>query len=97
VAPSAFVPPPKVTSSVVRLTPRPVPLACQSIALQRVTEAAFGQRRKMLRQSLKTLGVDAGALLSEAGIEPTARAEEIPVEGFVALANIFSGQAKTPV
>ncbi|MGB6272674.1 MAG: 16S rRNA (adenine(1518)-N(6)/adenine(1519)-N(6))-dimethyltransferase RsmA [Pseudolabrys sp.] len=97
VAPSAFVPPPKVTSSVVRLTPRPVPLACQSIALQRVTEAAFGQRRKMLRQSLKTLGVDAGALLSEAGIEPTARAEEIPVEGFVALANIFSGQANTPV
>jgi 16S rRNA (adenine1518-N6/adenine1519-N6)-dimethyltransferase len=97
VAPSAFVPPPKVTSSVVRLTPRPVPLACQSIALQRVTEAAFGQRRKMLRQSLKTLGVDAGALLSEAGIEPTARAEEIPVEGFVALANIFNGQAKTSV
>ena len=97
VAPSAFVPPPKVTSSVIRLTPRPVPLACQSIALQRVTEAAFGQRRKMLRQSLKTLGVDAGALLSEADIEPTARAEEIPVEGFVALANIFSGQAKTPV
>jgi len=97
VAPSAFVPPPKVTSSVVRLTPRPVPLPCQSIALQRVTEAAFGQRRKMLRQSLKTLGVDAGALLSEAGIEPTARAEEISVEGFVALANIFSGQAKTPV
>jgi 16S rRNA (adenine1518-N6/adenine1519-N6)-dimethyltransferase len=97
VAPSAFVPPPKVTSSVVRLTPRPVPLACQSIALQRVTEAAFGQRRKMLRQSLKTLGVDAGTLLSEAGIEPTARAEEIPVEGFVALANIFNGQAKTPV
>ena len=97
VAPSAFVPPPKVTSSVVRLTPRPVPLACQSIALQRVTEAAFGQRRKMLRQSLKTLGVDAGTLLSEAGIEPTARAEEIPVEGFVALANIFSGQAKAPV
>jgi 16S rRNA (adenine1518-N6/adenine1519-N6)-dimethyltransferase len=97
VAPSAFVPPPKVTSSVVRLTPRPVPLACQSIALQRVTEAAFGQRRKMLRQSLKTLGVDAGTLLSEADIEPTARAEEIPVEGFVALANIFSGQAKTPV
>jgi 16S rRNA (adenine1518-N6/adenine1519-N6)-dimethyltransferase len=97
VAPSAFVPPPKVTSSVVRLTPRPVPLACQSIALQRVTEAAFGQRRKMLRQSLKTLGIDAGALLSEAGIEPTARAEEIPVEGFVALANIFSGQAKSAV
>ncbi len=82
VAPSAFVPPPKVTSSVVRLTPRPVPLACDSAALQRVTEAAFGQRRKMLRQSLKTLGVDTAALLAEAGIEPTARAEEIPVDGF---------------
>jgi len=94
VARSAFVPPPKVTSSVVRLTPRRVPLACESALLQRVTEAAFGQRRKMLRQSLKTLGVDAAALLSEAGIEPTARAEEIPVEGFVALANIFAGQAK---
>jgi 16S rRNA (adenine1518-N6/adenine1519-N6)-dimethyltransferase len=97
VARSAFVPPPKVTSSVVRLVPRPVPLACQSAALQRVTEAAFGQRRKMLRQSLKTLGLDAGALLAGAGIEPTARAEEIPVEGFVALANIFSGQTRTPV
>lgn len=92
VAPSAFVPPPKVTSSVVRLTPRPVPLACDPLALQRVTEAAFGQRRKMLRQSLKTLGVDAAALLTQAGIEPTARAEQIPVEGFVALANVFSGQ-----
>ncbi len=86
VAPSAFVPPPNVTSSVVRLIPRPVPLACDSKTLQRVTEAAFGQRRKMLRQSLKSLGVDAIALLTQASIEPTARAEEIPVEGFVALA-----------
>ena len=94
VAPSAFVPPPKVTSSVVRLTPRPVPLACDSAALQRVTEAAFGQRRKMLRQSLKTLGVDAAALLDGAGIEPTARAEEIPVDGFVALARVFAGREK---
>ena len=97
VAPSAFVPPPKVTSSVVRLVPRAAPLACDSVTLQRVTEAAFGQRRKMLRQSLKTLGVDAAALLAAAGIEPTARAEEIPVEGFVALARIFSGQAKSGV
>lgn len=97
VARSAFVPPPKVTSSVVRLTPRPVPLTCDAQALQRVTEAAFGQRRKMLRQSLKTLGMDAGVLLAEAGIEPTARAEEIPIEGFVALANIFAGQTKTRV
>lgn len=97
VARSAFVPPPKVTSSVVRLTPRQVPLVCDSAALQRVTEAAFGQRRKMLRQSLKTLGVDAAALLADAGIEPTARAEEIPFDGFVTLANVFSGQAKSRV
>ena len=97
VAPSAFVPPPKVTSSVVRLIPRAAPMACDSQTLQRVTEAAFGQRRKMLRQSLKMLGVDALALLAAAGIEPTARAEEIPVEGFVTLARIFSGQAKCPV
>ena len=90
VAPSAFVPPPKVTSSVVRLVPRPAPLACDVKALQRVTEAAFGQRRKMLRQSLKSLGVDAGTLLETAGIEPTQRAEEIPVAGFVRLANAFA-------
>jgi 16S rRNA (adenine1518-N6/adenine1519-N6)-dimethyltransferase len=62
-----------------------------------VTEAAFGQRRKMLRQSLKTLGVDTAALLAAAAIEPTARAEEIPVEGFVALANVFSEQVKVSV
>ena len=90
VAPSAFVPPPKVTSSVVRFIPHEAPLPCDAGALQKVTEAGFGQRRKMLRQSLKTLGVDAGALLAEAGIEPTARAEDIPVEGFVALARAFA-------
>jgi len=89
VAPSAFVPPPKVTSSIVRLVPRAQPLSCDAGALQKVTEAAFGQRRKMLRQSLKSLGVDVGALLAKAGIEPTARAEEIPVEGFVALTRAF--------
>jgi 16S rRNA (adenine1518-N6/adenine1519-N6)-dimethyltransferase len=90
VARTAFVPPPKVTSSVVQLVPRREPLACDATALQRVTEAAFGQRRKMLRQSLKSLGVDADALLEAAGIEPTARAEEIPVEGFVKLARAYS-------
>jgi len=89
VAPSAFVPRPKVTSAVVRLIPRAAPLPCDAHALQRVTEAAFGQRRKMLRQSLKTLGRDPLTLLEAAGIAPTARAEEIPVEGFVALANLF--------
>lgn len=90
VAPSAFVPPPKVTSSVVRLTLRPEPLACDALALQKVTEAAFGQRRKMLRQSLKALGMDTAALLESAGIEPTARAEEIPIEGFVTLARLYA-------
>jgi 16S rRNA (adenine1518-N6/adenine1519-N6)-dimethyltransferase len=90
VAPSAFVPPPKVTSSVVRLTPRPEPLACDSRMLQRVTEAAFGQRRKMLRQSLKSLGRDPLALLAAAGLEPTARAEEIAVGGFVDLARALT-------
>jgi 16S rRNA (adenine1518-N6/adenine1519-N6)-dimethyltransferase len=89
IAPSAFVPPPKVTSSVVRLVPRAAPLACDRIALERVTAAAFGQRRKMLRQSLKSLGVDAGALLDAVGIPQTERAEQIPLDGFVALANAY--------
>jgi 16S rRNA (adenine1518-N6/adenine1519-N6)-dimethyltransferase len=89
VAPTAFVPPPKVTSSLVRLIPRAKPLTCDAGVLQKVTEAAFGQRRKMLRKSLKSLGVDTAALLASAGIEPTARAEEIAVEGFVKLANAF--------
>jgi 16S rRNA (adenine1518-N6/adenine1519-N6)-dimethyltransferase len=86
ISPSAFVPPPRVLSSLVRLMPRAQPLACNRQALERVTQAAFGQRRKMLRQSLKSLTRDPLALLDAAGIEPTARAEEIPVEGFVALA-----------
>jgi 16S rRNA (adenine1518-N6/adenine1519-N6)-dimethyltransferase len=86
IAPSAFVPPPNVTSSVVQLIPRATPLACERRALERVTEAAFGQRRKMLRQSLKSLGIDPLRLLGAAGIAETARAEDIPVEGFVALA-----------
>jgi 16S rRNA (adenine1518-N6/adenine1519-N6)-dimethyltransferase len=89
IAPSAFVPPPKVISSLVSLVPRASPLACERSALERVTEAAFGQRRKMLRQSLKSLGRDPLALLAQAGIVPTARAEEIPVAGFVALARAF--------
>jgi 16S rRNA (adenine1518-N6/adenine1519-N6)-dimethyltransferase len=92
VAPSAFVPPPKVTSSVVRLVPRPAPLPCDRRTLERVTEAAFGQRRKMLRQSLRSLGTDPLRLLAAAGLDPTARAEEIPVEGFVALANALAAE-----
>jgi 16S rRNA (adenine1518-N6/adenine1519-N6)-dimethyltransferase len=90
IAPRAFVPPPKVTSSLVELVPRGAPLACDRAALERITQAAFGQRRKMLRQSLRSLGVYAAALLAAAGIEPTARAEHIPVEGFVALARVFA-------
>jgi 16S rRNA (adenine1518-N6/adenine1519-N6)-dimethyltransferase len=86
VHPSAFVPPPKVTSSLVELVPRADPLPCELTLLERVTAAAFGQRRKMLRQSLKTLGADPLVHLYTAGIEPTARAEDISVEGFVALA-----------
>jgi len=90
VAPSAFVPPPKVTSSVVRLVPRAMPIPCDAGLLQRVTEAAFGQRRKMLRQSLKSLGVDPLPLLEAAGIAPTERAENVSIEGFAALARAFA-------
>jgi len=85
--PRAFVPAPKVTSSVVLLTPRPAPLApAEKPALERVTAAAFGQRRKMLRSSLKTLGVAVEPLLAAARIVPTARAEELSVAEFCALA-----------
>ena len=90
VAPSAFVPPPKVTSSVVHLRPRKAPLPCRIADLERVTRAAFGQRRKMLRQSLKAATADPAGLLAAAGLPETARAEEIPVEGFVALARALA-------
>jgi 16S rRNA (adenine1518-N6/adenine1519-N6)-dimethyltransferase len=85
VPPQAFVPPPKVTSSVVHLEPIENPLACAAPALEKVTHAAFGQRRKMLRQSLKPLGGE--ALLAKVGIDPQRRAETLSVEEFVALAN----------
>jgi len=92
VAPSAFTPPPKVTSSVVELRPREAPMDCDKRALLAITQAAFGQRRKMLRQSLKGVapGGDAEGLLSAVGIAPTKRAEEVEVEGFVALALALS-------
>lgn len=89
VPPSAFVPPPKITSSVVLLTPRPAPLPCRLGALEAVTRAAFGQRRKMLRQSLKVIAPQPIAIIEEAGLLETSRAEEIPVSGFVALANAY--------
>jgi 16S rRNA (adenine1518-N6/adenine1519-N6)-dimethyltransferase len=84
--PRAFVPAPKVVSSLVHFLPRLQPLTCNIETLEKVTAAAFGQRRKMLRQSLKTLGTDPAALLEKAGIEGTRRAEEIDIAGFVALA-----------
>ena len=86
----AFVPPPKVTSSLVSLIPRRRPLACERLALERVTQSAFGQRRKMLRQSLKSLGTDSAALLAAAEIDPTARAEDVSVAQFVNLARAFA-------
>ena len=86
----AFTPPPKVTSTVVQLTPRPAPLhAAERAQLERVTAAAFGQRRKMLRQSLKSLTADPGALLAQAGVLETARAEELDVSQFCALARVL--------
>ncbi|AMS43439.1 16S rRNA methyltransferase [Aminobacter sp. Y103A] len=84
VPPQAFTPPPKVTSSVIHLEPRREPLAADVKVLGRVTEAAFGQRRKMLRQSLKSMGGE--KLLQAVGIDPTRRAETLSVEEFVALA-----------
>ncbi|WP_411035203.1 16S rRNA (adenine(1518)-N(6)/adenine(1519)-N(6))-dimethyltransferase RsmA [Shinella sp. BYT-45] len=85
VPPQAFTPPPKVTSSVVHLEPLADPLPCDAAALERVTHAAFGQRRKMLRQSVKSLGGE--ALLARAQIDPQRRAETLSVEEFVRLAN----------
>ncbi|PAQ03628.1 MAG: 16S rRNA (adenine(1518)-N(6)/adenine(1519)-N(6))-dimethyltransferase RsmA [Mesorhizobium sp.] len=85
VPPQAFTPPPKVVSSVVHLVPRASPLPAEVKKLSRVTEAAFGQRRKMLRQSVKGLGGE--ALLTRAGIDPTRRAETLDIEEFVRLTN----------
>ncbi|WP_417691821.1 16S rRNA (adenine(1518)-N(6)/adenine(1519)-N(6))-dimethyltransferase RsmA [Roseibium sp.] len=87
--PKAFTPSPKVTSTVIHLTPRPEPFECNLKQLEKLTAAAFGQRRKMLRASLKGLAKPAEPLIEAAGLAPTARAEEIDVAGFVRLANIF--------
>ena len=88
----AFTPPPSVTSSIVELIPRSKPLADAPLpALERVVAAAFGQRRKMLRAALKSLGPgDPAAMIEAAGIDPTQRAEELSVEQFCALARHFS-------
>lgn len=90
VPPRAFTPPPKVTSSIVQLIPRPSPAyPARQQDLERVTQAAFGQRRKMLRQSLRSLFGDAEAALTALDIPPTARAEELSIEQFCALARFL--------
>lgn len=90
----AFVPPPKVASSIIRLTPYARPLfPAGKRELERVVAAAFGQRRKMLRTSLKTLGIDPIPLLEAADLPPTARAEEIDIQGFCRLAQAFANAA----
>ena len=82
----AFTPPPKVESAVVRLTPRSERLAPERLkALEQITAAAFGQRRKMLRSSLRALGGE--ALAASAGLDPQARAETIDLAGFLRLAD----------
>ncbi|HEY6521672.1 MAG TPA: 16S rRNA (adenine(1518)-N(6)/adenine(1519)-N(6))-dimethyltransferase RsmA [Roseiarcus sp.] len=95
IPPAAFVPAPRVTSSVVELVPRPSPEPCDAGRLSALTQAAFGQRRKMLRQSLKGFaaarGLDPVPLITAAGLEPTMRAEEVDVMGFVALARAVVG------
>jgi len=86
---SAFVPPPSVTSAILRLEPRQEPLAPARLeALEAVTAATFGQRRKMLRQSLKPLGGE--QLAERAGIDPTARPEDLTIEQFAALARAIA-------
>lgn len=86
VPPQAFTPPPKVMSSVVHIVPRENPLPCKAKTLGKITQAAFGQRRKMLRQSLKPVG--GAELLEAAGIDGTRRAETLTIEEFVLLANL---------
>ena len=89
VPPSCFVPPPKVTSAVVFLKPRAHPLAPAKLELlEKVTAAAFNQRRKMLRSSLKTLG-NPDELCAAANVPVTARAEEIDIEAFCAMARLL--------
>jgi 16S rRNA (adenine1518-N6/adenine1519-N6)-dimethyltransferase len=91
--PRAFVPAPKVTSTVIEVLPLAEPAFPARLAdLERVTQAAFGQRRKMLRQSLRTLGGNTEALMTDAEITPTARAEELTVAQFAALARALEKQ-----
>ncbi|MBW6505604.1 MAG: 16S rRNA (adenine(1518)-N(6)/adenine(1519)-N(6))-dimethyltransferase RsmA [Rhodobacteraceae bacterium] len=90
--PEAFTPPPKVHSAVVHLTALPAPrYPADPLVLNRVVAAAFNQRRKMLRSALRGIAPDIEGLLEAAGIKPTARAEEIGLEQFCALARLLQG------
>jgi 16S rRNA (adenine1518-N6/adenine1519-N6)-dimethyltransferase len=98
---AAFVPAPKVTSSVVELMPRASPARCDMATLSALTQAAFGQRRKMLRQSLKSFaaarGIDPVELITAGRLEPTMRAEEVDVAGFVTLARAAQGRKQMQI
>lgn len=83
---NAFTPPPKVTSSVVHIVPKPVDADVPVRALEEVTRHAFGQRRKMIRQSLKGLGVPLEALFGAVGLKGDERAETLPVSTYIAMA-----------
>lgn len=86
VSADVFVPPPKVTSTIVTLVPREQPLAEADLSiLEKVTAAAFGQRRKMLRASLKQITPEAESILLACNIDPTRRAETLTIEEFCAL------------
>lgn len=86
----AFVPPPKVSASVLRLVPRPAPLfPAEAEDLRAVLAAAFGQRRKTLRNAIGTLTADAAGLLSDAGLDPGERAERLSIEQFCTLARTW--------
>jgi 16S rRNA (adenine1518-N6/adenine1519-N6)-dimethyltransferase len=95
VSPRAFTPPPKVTSSVIMLTPRERPLAeAPRAEFEAVTAAAFGQRRKMLRSSLSALGMAPEPILAEAHVDPKARGETLDVADFAALARAYAARRR---
>ncbi|KFL26855.1 16S rRNA methyltransferase [Devosia sp. 17-2-E-8] len=88
----AFTPPPNVTSAIVHLVPKPIDESVRVRDLEAVTKAAFGQRRKMVRQSLKATGVPVEKLLEAAGLKGDERAEELPVEAFLAMARVYAAR-----
>ena len=92
VARSAFTPPPNVTSAVVHLVPKPVDPSIVVRKLEAVTRAAFGQRRKMVRQSLKATGVPVETLLAAAELKGDERAEVLPVEAFLKMARVLASE-----